>query len=114
MQILCLIFLTLVNLSFCQNPNIANDSANVFFYKDPDADINAFLAMLKQGYLYKEHEHVPSDLDKFPQPLVSGGHLFLILALYLTLVFSFAMYGFIQCVKSRYRYKGKNPIVEIV
>ena len=106
-------FLFVVNLSYCQ---IANENATVVLTwsnPDPEAHLNAFLDKLKEGYKYKLYEHVPhGDLDFIPQPLLSGGYLFVALSLWLTVAFSCAMCGFIYCVKDHY--KRRDPITVIV
>ena len=115
MQILCILFLTLVSLSVCK----ANENTIVFEKPDPEVQINAFLDMqedcfLDEGYLSKSPEHVPhEDLDRYPDRM-SGLYLFLLLSLGSTIVFSFVIYKFVQCVKDHYKCKGKYPIAEIV
>ena len=116
-QIFCILFLTF-NLSYANENATVLDSefSNVITFEnpinsdvitfenpDPEAHLNAFLDLLKEGWKYKLYEHVPhGDLDKIPQPPISGLHLFVLLALGMTIAFSFAMYGFIQIVKGRH------------
>ena len=126
-QIFCILFLTF-NLSYANENATVLDSefSNVITFEnpinsdvitfenpDPEAHLNAFLDKLKEGYKYKLYEHVPhGDLDFIPQPLLSGGYLFVALSLWLTVAFSCAMCGFIYCVKDHY--KRRDPITVIV